>query len=388
MTPAARLLTTLAQALASEALYGAAHPATARAVEAATDAMLLALPSGRALTVTFRDGDVLVDGEPDDALRGWDWARRLSAARVERLEFEPGATSDDMARLVEELHARLSGRGLESAEVRQLAPSRIRYGLVAVGGGGRPASAPPDGAPRAAPAPGRPGLQDEAATVRWLHDEAAGATRLPMAEVDAVVRMLALAMHGERRLLLPLLELRAFDEYTTTHAINVAMLSMGLAEQLGLGPSDVRAFGTAGLLHDIGKVRIPRDILTKPGRLTDEERAVIQQHPAEGARMVLERERSLQLAAVVAYEHHICLDGGGYPHLHFGRPCHYASRIVHVCDIYDALCTDRPYRAAWEPERALAYLEEKSGTEVDGRIVRAFATMVRGAVETRTPLEA
>lgn len=385
MTPAAKLLTALAQALASEALYGASHPATARAVDVATDAMLLAVPDGRALTVTFLDGDVLVDGEPDDALRGWDWARRLAAVRVERLEFEPGAASDDMARLVEELHARLAGRGTESAEARQFAPSRIRYGLVAIERGAAE-RARADGVTT----PPRHGvvLTDEAAAVRWLHEEAAVAPRLPMAEVEAVVRMLSLAMHSERRLLLPLLELRSFDEYTTTHAINVAMLSMGLAEQLGLGAADVRAFGTAGLLHDIGKVRIPREILTKPGRLTDEERAVIQRHPVEGARMVLEREKSLQLAAVVAYEHHICLDGGGYPHLHFGRPCHYASRIVHVCDIYDALCTDRPYREAWEPERALAYLEEKSGTEVDCDIVRAFAAMVRGADETRSPLEA
>ena len=88
---------------------------------------------------------------------------------------------------------------------------------------------------------------------------------------------------------------------------------MALGEFLGVGPATVRAFGLAGLLHDLGKVRIPREILNKPGKLTPEERAVVEAHPAEGARMILEGSEPLDLAAVVAYEHHLYLDGGGYP---------------------------------------------------------------------------
>ena len=102
-------------------------------------------------------------------------------------------------------------------------------------------------------------------------------------------------------------------------------------------------------------------------------------HPHEGARLLLEREKGLQLAAVVAYEHHICLDGGGYPHLHFGRGCHFASRLVHVCDIYDALSTNRPYRKPWSSEQALHFIEQNAGTEVDPDISRAFSKMVRAS---------
>ena len=122
--------------------------------------------------------------------------------------------------------------------------------------------------------------------------------------------------------MLPLLELKRFDQYTTTHACNVSVLAMGLAERLGLGRQEVRSFGVAGLLHDIGKTRIPNEILVKPGKLTEAERHVMGRHPVEGARIVLERERGLGLAAVVAYEHHVCIDGTGYPHFHFARGCH------------------------------------------------------------------
>src|SRR5437660_1598071 len=83
-----------------------------------------------------------------------------------------------------------------------------------------------------------------------------------------------------------LLELRQFDEYTTTHSLNVSVLTMALAEYMGLAAREVRTFGVAGLLHDLGKVRVPLDILNKPGKLTDEERAVIQRHPADGARLI------------------------------------------------------------------------------------------------------
>ena len=106
----------------------------------------------------------------------------------------------------------------------------------------------------------------------------------------------------------------------------------------------------------------------------------------EGARIVLSRERGLGVAAVVAYEHHVCIDGGGYPSFRFTRNCHYASRIVHVCDIYDALCTNRPYRDAWEPEKALTYLESRAGTEVDSDITRVFCEMVRASIPARLPM--
>jgi putative two-component system response regulator len=185
-------------------------------------------------------------------------------------------------------------------------------------------------------------------------------------------------------MVLPLLQLKEFDQYTTTHSLNVAVLAMGLAEQVGCSAAEVRAYGVAGLLHDLGKTRIPIEILTKPGKLSDDERSIMNRHPADGARIILQSDEDLDLAAVVAYEHHIMLNGGGYPRLHYGRACALASRLVHVCDVFDALRTNRPYREAWESEKVLAYLTERAGTEFDPDLVQAFIRMLqRGEAEVK-----
>ena len=110
-------------------------------------------------------------------------------------------------------------------------------------------------------------------------------------------------------------------------------------------------------------------------------------HPREGAKLILDRDVRLEVPAVVAYEHHIMLNGGGYPAFHFTRDTHYASRLVHICDVYDALCTNRPYRDAWTSEKALAYLEEKSGTDFDPVFSVPFVALMRARAVRRLSVD-
>jgi putative nucleotidyltransferase with HDIG domain len=220
-------------------------------------------------------------------------------------------------------------------------------------------------------------LHEEREAMDWVHQEIQKGAKIPMVEADAVVRSLSIAMHAEQAMVLPLLQLKEFDQYTTTHSMNVAVLAMALGEYLELDGATVRALGVAGLLHDLGKTCIPREILVKPGKLTDSERLVIREHPMVGARMLLASQEPMELAAVVAYEHHVMLDGGGYPTLPDARGAQYASMLVHVCDVYDALRTNRPYREAWESERALAYIRERAGVEFDPAVAQAFIGMMR-----------
>jgi putative two-component system response regulator len=210
-----------------------------------------------------------------------------------------------------------------------------------------------------------------------VHDEVSRSGRIPLLEAEVIVQSLSVAMHAERGTVLPLLQLKEFDQYTTTHSMNVAVLAMALAEALALGSAEVRGVGVAGLLHDLGKVRVSKEVLLKPGKLTEAERAEIQRHPVEGARILLAGDQPLDLAAVVAYEHHLMMDGSGYPCRHTPRDTHYGSRLVHVCDVYDALRTRRPYRDAWESESALQCIEQRSGMEFDPELAAAFTAMVR-----------
>jgi putative nucleotidyltransferase with HDIG domain len=372
MSDPARFLNAFAQALAAMALYRANHPARERAVDLAYQQMQdLQSDTPRPL-FTFLGDEVVFGQIPLRELKAWDWGRRLAQAGIQRLEFEDRVDREEFEGFLEEVVARLTLSAI-STEARQMRRSSIRFGAVGLKGETEIA---PEPLPTATIAFS---LGEEVDTLRWLQSEVQTKGAVPLAEAEAVVRSLTVAMHGGGggQIMLPLLQLKEFDQYTTTHSMNVAVLSMALAEFLGSSATDVRSFGIAGLLHDIGKVKIPLEVLTKPGKLTDEERALMNEHPAAGARMLLEIEENLDLAVVVAYEHHIMINGGGYPVLHYARDCHHASKLVHVCDVYDALRTRRPYREAWSFEKTLGYLHERSGLEFDPELCASFVRMMR-----------
>ena len=371
MSASSRFLITLSRTLSTMGLYGDDHPATLRALDAAHAALATLQSASSALQFTFLAGEVVVGDEVLPELEGWEWSDDLAAAGIERIEFLDRLDADQFTRLLGDLAARLGIRPASSADARQDWSLPVRFGLVTVDAGAR---APEENLAMAGLSYA---LRDERDAVTWVHDEVRSGGRLHAAEADGVVRSLSLAMHAEQAMVMPLLQLKEHDQYTTTHSMNVSVLAMALGEYLELGAETVRSLGLAGLLHDLGKVCIPQDILNKPGRLTESERKVVHSHPAVGARLLLTNSEPLDFAAIVAYEHHVMIDGGGYPHLPHARGAEYASRLVHVCDVYDALRTKRPYREAWESERAIAYIEGRAGIEFDPSIARSFVAMMR-----------
>jgi len=399
MNPPVAFLIALGQCLSTMSLYSSGHPARERAIDGSFARLLEVLSNIQFAEFSILEGGVVFHGRVIEELRTWDWTSRLASAGIERLEIDADVTREAWDEALDAMWQQLNGKSPASNDARQqLTGSAVRFGSLRVMGGNdevRPgnAEAGPDDTATESSADGDdalpnpvPTLSEEISTVNWIHEEVLGGAKIPMAEVEAIVGSMAVAMRANEKLLLPMVMMKEFDEYTTTHACNVSMLSMGLAEALGCSRAETRAFGVAGLLHDIGKVKVPKDILNKPGRLSDEEREVMATHPEEGARILLQRERGMQMAAVVAFEHHICIDGKGYPRMHFERGCHLASRLVHVCDIYDALSTNRPYRKPWTVEQVLNYIEERAGTEVDPEIARTFATMVRSSTIGQVPM--
>jgi putative nucleotidyltransferase with HDIG domain len=371
VTEAARFLGSFGRALSAAALYAPEHPTLMRAVDGAWQDLSDLVAAAPRPSFTLLGDTVLFGDMPLRGRRSWEWAARLSAAGLQRLEFDRDVDRASFDGFLFDVVSRIGGKPVSSASARHVAPRGIRSGAVGL----RPEGGEPSET-RMPVATLAYSLREEAEAIRWMHDEVKGTQALPLVEAEAIIRSLSVAMHGDRRLVLPLLRLKEFDQYTTTHSLNVAVLAMGLAEFLGLSSREVRGFGIAGLLHDLGKVRIPLEILTKPGRLSDEERVVMDRHPVDGARLILQSEEQLDIAAVVAYEHHIMIDGGGYPRTRFRRECHPASVLVHVCDVYDALRTNRPYRDAWPQPKVLAYLRERAGKEFDPDVVDAFVRMM------------
>jgi putative nucleotidyltransferase with HDIG domain len=385
MSDPVRFLNEFAHSLAVMTLYPEGHPSREKAVDSAYEELDgLTMTSGDPPAFTFLDDEVVFGRERLRELKSWDWGKRLIAAGIQRLEFERKVTRDEFDSFLQEVLGRMMLSTVDTTEARQMRSLGIRYGAVGLQGQEMfdPAldaafAALPSGALRLT-------LGEEAETFKWLHKEVQSGGAVPLLEAEAVVRSLSVAMHGDSRMVLPLLKLKEFDQYTTTHSLNVAVLAMGLAESLGCRPKEIRAIGVAGLLHDIGKIRIPIEVLTKPGKLSDEERTIMNSHPVDGARVIMQSDEDLGMAATVAYEHHVMLNGGGYPGMHYPRECTMASRLVHVCDVYDALSTKRPYRDAWPSDRTMQYLEERAGTEFDPEIVAAFIrTLKQGQAQVR-----
>ncbi len=377
MSDPIRFLVSFGQAVSTMALYNDGHPARERAVDRSYQCLRDLQQHDPHPRFSFLGEETIYQDTALRELGDWEWGTRLAQAGVQRMELETGVTREQYEEFLEEMMARITLSFIDSAEARQNRPTSIKVGSLGIRGETKEIKESLDAAVPVATI--SYSLGEEIESIQSMHREVLERGKLPLAEAEAVVRSLSMAMHGDQEMILPLLQLREFDEYTTTHSLNVSVLVMALAEHIQLAQQDVRTFGIAGLLHDLGKVNIPPDILNKPGKLTDQERLVMQNHPVEGAKLIIESGRRLDLAAAVAHEHHIMINGHGYPTRHYHRECHKASNLVHVCDVYDALRTKRPYRDSWESERVLAYIEERTGTEFEPAAASAFVQMMRKA---------
>jgi putative nucleotidyltransferase with HDIG domain len=190
-----------------------------------------------------------------------------------------------------------------------------------------------------------------------------------------MVDSLAQAVAQNRTALLSLTALKNYDNYTFTHMVNVSILTMGQARGLGIDGPLLREFGMAGLMHDIGKVQTPNEILNKPGKLTDEEFTILKRHTIDGAEILRRTPEMPTLAPVVAFEHHLRADGTGYPAA--VRPqLNLGTTLAGVADVFDAMRSQRVYQPASPTDRILTVLRHNDGTQFDQNLVRRFVQLV------------
>lgn len=171
--------------------------------------------------------------------------------------------------------------------------------------------------------------------------------------------------------LISLARLKTADDYTYMHSVAVCALMIALARQLGLSEHDTRQAGMAGLLHDLGKALMPLEVLNKPGKLTDEEFDIMKTHPAEGHKLLLEGHGVSDIMKDVCLHHHEKMDGSGYPHRLKGDEISLFARMGAVCDVYDAITSNRPYKAGWDPAESIKRMAEWQG-HFDTTVFQAF----------------
>lgn len=176
--------------------------------------------------------------------------------------------------------------------------------------------------------------------------------------------------------LISLARLKDKDDYTYMHSVAVCALMVSLARQLGLDDEHTRQAGLAGLLHDIGKMMIPPGILNKPGKLTDAEFKTVKNHPAEGHKLLLEGSGISDIALDVCLHHHEKVDCSGYPDRLCDEQISLHAKMGAVCDVYDAITSNRPYKNGWEPAESIRKMAEWGKGHFDQRIFEAFVRSV------------
>lgn len=172
--------------------------------------------------------------------------------------------------------------------------------------------------------------------------------------------------------LISLARLKTVDDYTYMHSVAVCAMMVGLAKQLGLDEEQTRHAGMAGLLHDLGKALMPMDVLNKPGKLTDAEFKIIKTHPVEGHKMLLTGKDVHPLVLDVCLHHHEKTDGSGYPKGLSDKQISLFAKMGAVCDVYDAITSNRPYKAGWDPAESLRKMAEWCNGHFDPRIFQGF----------------
>lgn len=172
--------------------------------------------------------------------------------------------------------------------------------------------------------------------------------------------------------LISLARLKTADDYTYMHSVAVCALMVSLARQLGLDENEVREAGMAGLLHDLGKALMPMEVLNKPGKLTDDEFRIIKSHPVEGHRLLVEGKTCSDIVLDVCLHHHEKIDGSGYPDRLGGDSISLFAKMGAVCDVYDAITSNRPYKAGWCPAESIRKMAEWSKGHFDERVFQAF----------------
>ena len=358
-------------------MYPSGHPVIAQKLDELHAIVQLHLRQNPVLTIDVIRGEVHLDGlicrDEGTATATAQTLRELRALGIDSLHFTPGLERDEI-RLAAEfldqikdstsgevLESRLAARGIRHISFGRIVPLDTRWrGRIW---------------PDAPTSPLDPLYAQSLAQAEQTFDTVSSGGSLDAVTVRDLVQLLIGEVVRSNAALGQVLSLKEYENLTYCHSVNVAILSLLLARQLALDEATTFILVEAALLHDIGKTRVPLEIVKKPGALNRAERKLIEAHTTLGAEILMETPGLHPIAPVVALEHHRGLTHAGYPDLGDATP-HIMSQIVSVADVYEAMTGSRSYREPLLPEHACLVLARQAGIKFNTALVKAFVAAV------------
>jgi HD-GYP domain-containing protein (c-di-GMP phosphodiesterase class II) len=367
-----KIIAEFVAAVTNLSLYPPTHPQVAPLVDRLYDSLTRVFEEVPELTLFIVDDDIVAHGKPlpNAGPAGKSFVKLLKKKGIERITLLTGLPKSQLAQFLGDLAA---------GDVKSIAArSCIKLGKVAFEGLSvrQSDSAEKSRTPADEVAEFLSFREREITELKTLYHGIRVNKRLDIGEVKNLVAEFIDKFKKEMNPLSLLASLKSSDEYTYVHATNVALLTMSLAEFLGFSGSTLEDIGVAALLHDVGKMVIPDEILNKTGALNTDERAVMETHTIRGGQYLVHQKNVSKLTLLAALEHHIKFDGTGYPSITKNWRPNIVSQMISVADVFDALRSRRPYREPLSQEKITAILHKDSGSAFNPALVENFLVMI------------
>jgi putative nucleotidyltransferase with HDIG domain len=357
-------------------MYPPGHPSIVQKLAEIDDAVQGHLRRTPFLHLDIIHGDVHLDGVSyrQDGETQATILRELTDVGIDSIHVRRGVTREELQSLseflwqlrevssVEPMEVRLAKRNIHHVSLGRLVPLDTRWKT--------------QDWPDAPTGPLDPSYAESLALMERTFDDVAHGKGVNLMTVREIVELLIRKVAGSSAALAQILAVKLYENLTYCHSVNVATLGLLIGRQLGFDPATTAALAEAALLHDIGKTRIPIELLRKPGALDKRERRMMESHTVFGAEILVDVEGLKPLTPTVALEHHRGVDGGGYPDLGAAAVPHLMSQVVAVADIYEAMTGARSYQEPATPEKACLVLARLAGTKLNTALVKAFVNAI------------
>lgn len=372
----------LLSATANASLYGMSHPQVERLSSQARASICLILESRPEVTLLVIDNELIIDGQPQDLGLFLDrFTQTLKSHGVGSLKILPGITKSEIELLIGGL-----ARQLDDGAQILASSDHIRLGKVDLrireesDDSGTTASERP-----VLTLPDMP--REELARFMEIYESVRNRQKIQINGVKEVVSGFINIFRHSGKPLLAMAALQDTDESTFSHSTNVSVLTLAQAIALGIEGQLLKEIGLAAMLHDIGKLFIPEEVILKTGKLTSEEFELIKQHPVRGARHLVETPGVPRLAIIVAYEHHLKFNLSGYPKVPADWQQNLCSHMTMISDVFDALRSRRSYREPMEFNQITVVMQNMMGTDLHPALTRNFLRIISGVMEANATPE-